>query len=515
MGKATSAEAALLLRHSHVELSSQAPDRSSWPSGGGEMGARIRGYDWNATPLGPIEDWPQSLKTAVGIMLTTRHPVFILWGPELICLYNDAYAASLGPEKHPFTLGTPAPIAWPEAYPIVEPELKQVMAGGEATWQEDYLVPIHRYGRMEEVYWTYSYGPIHNASAPNGVGGVLALIKETTHSVMAQRRSEERLRLAVAAGQLGEWELDLETDTSVRAIRHDQIFGYDQPLDEWGFEAFISHVLPEDRQQVEEKFRAAAATGSAWHLECRIQRANDGTIRWIEARGQPQRAADGRITKIYGIVGDITERKQVEEHQQILINELNHRVKNTLATVHSIATQTLRSTETAGEARGAIEGRLLALSRAHDVLTRENWEGASLKEVVAEAIAPYSHVHDNRLHAAGPDVHLVPRMALALAMALQELATNAVKYGALSNATGEVRIEWTLMRESYEPRLRLMWVERGGPPVEPPTRQGFGTRLLERSLASELNGNVSIEFLPTGLVCTVDAPLPSDQIVSW
>jgi len=112
-------------------------------------------------------------------MLNTRRPVFIFLGPDLICLYNDAYAASLGPEKHPFVLGKPASVAWPEAYPIVEPELKQVMAGGEATWQENNLVPIHPNGRIEEVYWTYSYGPIHDTDALNGVGGVLTFISET------------------------------------------------------------------------------------------------------------------------------------------------------------------------------------------------------------------------------------------------------------------------------------------------------------------------------------------------
>jgi PAS domain S-box-containing protein len=166
----------------------------SWPAGGGMMGALIQAHDWSATPLGPAERWPQSLKTAVGIMLSTRHPVFVFWGPELICLYNDAYAASLGPEKHPSILGMPASAAWPEALPIIGPELGQVMAGGEATWQENRLVPINRHGRMEEVYWTYSFAPIHDAEAPNGVGGVLALVTETTQAVVAQRESEARYR---------------------------------------------------------------------------------------------------------------------------------------------------------------------------------------------------------------------------------------------------------------------------------------------------------------------------------
>jgi two-component sensor histidine kinase len=186
---------------------------------------------------------------------------------------------------------------------------------------------------------------------------------------------------------------------------------------------------------------------------------------------------------------------------------LNHRVKNTLATVQSIASQTLRNTPSITAARPALEERLFALSRAHDVLTRENWEGAGLIEIVWEALAPYRHERENRLHLEGPDVRLSPRMALATAMALQELATNAVKYGALSDAGGQVRIAWGVTRENGGQRLHLTWSESGGPPVKPPQRRGFGTRLIERSLAQDLSGTVEIEFAPTGVVCTVNAPL--------
>jgi two-component sensor histidine kinase len=179
--------------------------------------------------------------------------------------------------------------------------------------------------------------------------------------------------------------------------------------------------------------------------------------------------------------------------------------------VQSIASQTLRNAETAAEAREAIEGRLFALSRAHDVLTRENWEGASLRAIVAEAIAPYSDRREDRLHLSGPDVRLPPRMALALAMALQELATNAVKYGALSNDMGQIRIQWALDRTTQPRRLSLHWQERGGPPVQAPKRRGFGTRLIERSLSQDLDGDVRIAFEPGGVICTVDAPLASDS----
>jgi two-component sensor histidine kinase len=195
------------------------------------------------------------------------------------------------------------------------------------------------------------------------------------------------------------------------------------------------------------------------------------------------------------------------EHQKLLINELNHRVKNTLATVQSITTQTLRTAATPEDAREAMERRLLALSRAHDVLTRESWEGADLKEVVARALEPYQVHGERRVHVTGPQLRLTPRMALALAMALHELATNAVKYGALSNKNGTVEVAWTLSNGAEPPRLMLRWLEVGGPPVQRPKRRGFGSRLIERSLAQDLNGKVEIAFAPTGVVCSVEAPV--------
>jgi PAS domain S-box-containing protein len=216
---------------------------------------------------------------------------------------------------------------------------------------------------------------------------------------------------------------------------------------------------------------------------------------------------DGHLKRLWGIQRDITDRKQAEEQRTLLIHELNHRVKNTLATVQSIASQTLRNAPTMRDAKEALEGRLIALARAHDVLTRESWEGAELKEIVGQALAPYGSLGENRLHVSGPEIRLTPRIALALAMALQELATNAVKYGALANATGEIRITWNVEPARPSPRLHLRWEESGGPPVQAPSRRGFGSRLIERSLSQELNGIARIEFRPTGIVCTVDAPL--------
>jgi two-component sensor histidine kinase/PAS domain-containing protein len=238
-----------------------------------------------------------------------------------------------------------------------------------------------------------------------------------------------------------------------------------------------------------------------------FQHRRGGDSRWYRISGIPLRNAAGRVSAALVAIVDIDQEKRAAEHQKLLVNELNHRVKNTLATVQSISGQTLRNADTPAAAREAVESRLLALSRAHDVLTRENWEGASLGEVVAQAVEPYRMPGEDRLHVAGPDVRLNPRMALALAMALQELATNAVKYGALSNAKGRVDITWTVHNGVMPPRLALRWIEREGPRVEPPRRRGFGSRLIERSLALDLNGTVQIEFAPQGVECIVDAPL--------
>jgi two-component sensor histidine kinase len=146
----------------------------------------------------------------------------------------------------------------------------------------------------------------------------------------------------------------------------------------------------------------------------------------------------------------------------------------------------------------------------HDVLTRENWESASLREIIAQAMAPYTSTHEGRVQVDGPDVRLLPQMALALAMALQELATNAIKYGALSVEGGEVKIRWDRLG-SEKKRLHLTWRERGGPAVTRPKRRGFGIRLVERSLAQDLDGEAKIEFMPDGIVCTVNAPLPPEE----
>jgi signal transduction histidine kinase len=157
-------------------------------AGGGAMGELIRAYAWARTPLGEPQSWPQGLRTAVRVLLTTQHPMFIFWGQEHTCLYNDAYSRSLGPEKHPAILGAPGLQSWEEIWPIIGPQIDQVMRGQGATWHENQLVPIIRHGKLQDVYWTYGYSPIDEPAFPHGVGGVLVVCTETTEQVLAQQR---------------------------------------------------------------------------------------------------------------------------------------------------------------------------------------------------------------------------------------------------------------------------------------------------------------------------------------
>ena len=222
----------------------------------------------------------------------------------------------------------------------------------------------------------------------------------------------------------------------------------------------------------------------------------------------PMFDAAGEVEAIAGTTRDITDIKRAEEHLKLLVNELNHRVKNTLATIQSIAAQTFRGDAATPEARAAFEGRLIALSNVHTVLTRTNWEGASLSEIVAQSLAPFvDAAAPGRLVTEGPDQQLRPQVSLALAMALHELASNAVEYGAWSNADGKVRVSWG--REAG--RLRLEWREQDGPPVTPPTRRGFGTRLLQGGLARELEGEVTFDYRAEGLIGTIEAQMADSE----
>ncbi|WP_419252327.1 PAS domain-containing protein [Caulobacter sp. ErkDOM-YI] len=326
--------------------------------------------------------------------------------------------------------------------------------------------------------------------------------KETEAHLLLQ---EETLRLAVDAADLGIWELDVVSGLLTWSDRCYAMFGV-APGEPVTVKTFYERLHPDDQAPT----RAAIARAvdpdirADYALEFRTIGHDDGHERWITAKGQAFFSPEGKATRLLGATVDITDRKRAELHLRLLVNELNHRVKNSLATIQAIAAQSFNASRPLAEAQEAFTSRILALAEAHDLLTRENWEGAELHDIAARLAV--LHGGSARFELVGPALRLSPRTALSLSMALHELATNAVKYGALSVPDGHVRLSWALAPGMAE-RLDLTWTEIDGPPVSPPTRRGFGSRLIERGLAAELSGEASIRFEPAGVVCHIRALL--------
>jgi PAS domain S-box-containing protein len=269
------------------------------------------------------------------------------------------------------------------------------------------------------------------------------------------------------------------------------------------------HTLPDDADSDREGFRKQVAGDLEFYsIEKRIIR-KDGRVIWLSVRSSPVRGDDGHLLYVVRVVQDITERKASERRQKLLIDELNHRVKNTLATVQSLASQTARGAPTPAAFREGFEGRLIALSKAHDQLTVHHWENADLRDLLSGSLAPYTGTAPDRIVLRGEDVVLRPRAVLTLAMAFHELTTNAAKYGALSVPGGRIEIRWQPIRgdDGGRPLLKIDWIEQGGPAVVEPERRGFGSKLIEGSIAAEHGGSTHLAFEPTGLCCEIVIPL--------
>ncbi|HUQ37097.1 MAG TPA: HWE histidine kinase domain-containing protein [Aestuariivirga sp.] len=243
------------------------------------------------------------------------------------------------------------------------------------------------------------------------------------------------------------------------------------------------------------------------HLDMLCRR-KDGTEFWAGLLFNPVRDEGGKVIQHFVSLVDLTRHKNELVQSKMLIDELNHRVKNTLSTVQSIVWQALRTVSDPTLLGEAIESRLLALSRSHDLLTREKWKSARLTDIVHDALEPFgiSDGDAERITIKGINVRFPPKAALALGIAFNELATNAVKYGALSNAAGSILIEWTIEPSAQGDRLILTWTEKGGPSVSPPSRKGFGSRMIEQGLTHELEGTAHLDYTPEGLICTMNFP---------
>ncbi len=258
-----------------------------------------------------------------------------------------------------------------------------------------------------------------------------------------------------------------------------------------------------------EKIETAFKSESEVDPEIHYRRKN-GSKFWATLFVSPVRDEDGKVVQHFISLVETTKYKNAQVHAAMLIDELNHRVKNTLATVQSIVAQAVRNNSDLMIVRESIETRIAALSRSHDLLARDKWEGAGLHDLVDEALAPFSVTEGRaeRFTVEGENIRLSPKATLALGIAFNELATNAVKYGAFSNEAGKISVKWTIESKDGNRWLCLRWRETDGPPVKPPSRKGFGSRVIEQGLAHELNGKVDVDYAPSGMVCTLEVPVP-------
>jgi PAS domain S-box-containing protein len=386
-----------------------------------------------------------------------------------------------------------------------------IKAAAEALQRgERFLDAQYRFTRPDgEVRWLQTRAEFildQNGEAVRVIG-VLMDVTDQKQAEINLLRSEADLRAALDAGALAIVDFDHIERRFAPSANLNALYGY-PPEHVLTIADVRARYHPRDAARLAELARSEhadpATRGFHWQIEVLLP---DGAVRWLEGRGEYIRDEAGKVLRSRGVLMDITDRKRSEERQRLLINELNHRVKNTLAIVQGLAKQTFRDDFDRRTASAAFEQRLMALSAAHNLLTREQWKAASLADVIESSVGAAAGPAVSRVHIVGPHVSLPPQTAVGMAIAAHELCTNALKYGSLSNATGEVDVSWTV-DHAETPRLWLRWCERGGPPVIEPVTRGFGSRLIERGLSAELGGTVRLSFDREGVTCVIEAPIP-------
>jgi len=594
------------------------------------MKQRIQSLDWATSCLGPISAWPQNLRTTVDIVSDSQAPMLLLWGPEGIMLYNDAYAMLAG-SRHPDILGTSVFKAWPEIADFHREVLQAVLGGDSLSFKDKHLV-LNRNRRPEDVWMNLDFSPVRDEQG--NPAGALVIVAETTswiYAEQAQRESEERFRtLADNIAQFA-WMAD---ETGSIFWYNKRWFDYTgttlEEMKGWGWRS-VHH--PDHVDRVVEKISHCFATGEEWEDTFPL-RGRHGTYRWFLSRAMPirdektgkvvhwfgtntditehlheaernaqlativstspdaiislshkgkvlswnpgaeqmfgytadeiighserilfaegadaefedkyrhlrhgehvsrdavrrrkdgnlidvainaapMRRPDGRVVGFSAVLRDISDRKRAEKHLRVVMRELSHRTKNLLAVIMAMVRQTARASNDVHVLQSELIQRLQSMSASHDLLVAQDWAGASVEQLVHAVLQPFIGNETTALDCEGPTAIVNATAAQNLGLALHELATNAAKYGALSDTKGQVKVRWELQTEGPDaPRLTIDWMELGGPPVEPPKHKGFGHVVIERVAAQALNTKVRYEFPSDGVRWSI--VVPADFIV--
>jgi PAS domain S-box-containing protein len=362
------------------------------------------------------------------------------------------------------------------------------------------------------VRWVLAQGEAVFEPASEGVRPVryIGTIQDITDRMRMQQQlqdSQSRLALAVAAGKMAVWELDVATEQLTSSPELNRLLGF-APDAQPSMDEIRSRYYPGERERMQEIAQAALKREERFiEMEFRYVWP-DQSLHWLMLRAEFVNNAAGQPTRFVGVVMDIDARKRAEELQSVLNQELSHRLKNQLALVQGIVSQSLRKATDVVAARDNIVQRLGVLAQAHDLVVAGLTKKAELRTIIETTVHLHEDGNIDRFRLNGPDLEVGPRAGLSLSLVLHELATNAVKYGALSASGGKVMIEWELMEKGEV--FRLAWRETDGPTVIEPSNLGFGTRLIRSGIAGQ-SSHVAIEFEPTGLVCTMTVALADLQ----
>ena len=386
---------------------------------------------------------------------------------------------------------------YPQDYRYVEPILGRALDPIQRA-QETYRYRISRADTGEER-WLLAHGSaVFAHNQPIRYTGTL---QDITEDVRVQERLEDeqaRLQLALSAADLAIWELEVATNRVTASPELNRLYRFADGAAP-SIEDFQALYAPGERERVEAESAASFAKGDRTiRFEAKHQWP-DGVVKWIGVRARILVDDQGAPTRVIGVAMDVTERHRYEEQLQLTARELQHRVKNNLAVVQSIAAQSFRGSASKEEGVAVFAGRLRALASATELLTKGNWEAVPVAEIVEEILRPFRDEKRSHFTFEGAPIRIPSNIAVTLGMALHELSTNAVKYGALSNDRGVVAVRW----QPNATGIVIDWQEKDGPAVAPPARSGFGTKLLTRGLFDDGTGRVDLAFDPAGVRCTI------------
>ncbi len=477
-----------------------------------DCGRLFRSRDWASTQLGPRDKWSVELKTLTNVMLGSLQPMLIVWGPEQITLYNDGYAEMCG-ARHPEAFGKPFYELWFDIWDQVEPIITAAY-NGEGTAMDDIEFTMHRNGYPEETHFAFSYTPVRD---PWGtVLGMFCACTEITARVALsreERTQRERFRQVFELSQGGIAMLvgpDHVFDYANEAYR--SMIGAGREIIGKTVAEAVHEVVRQGYITILDEVYRTGEPFVAKGLSIDLNRGPSGEMqtRAIDLVYQPMRHEGGAVTGILVQALDVTQVRADEERQALLYHELGHRLKNQLAMVQAIASQTLRSSPDLPTARKRLSDRIGVLSDAHDAILEGGRGASTVTQIVGQMAALHDDLGSPRIVITGPALKIGSRPSLSLSLILHELATNAAKFGALSVHGGRVDLRWAVAGEQRD-RFEMTWTESGGPAAVKPGTTGSGMRLISAGLNGTSDSTVSIDYPTSGIICRIAADLQSFQ----